>query len=485
MIARPSPAKAPTAHVRRAGALLIAAGAAIGLLSSSAVAADVAPPAGRVEVLELSGILDRTAAGFLLETIEAAEDASSTVVVIQLDTPGGVGVSMDAITDAIAGSSVPVVAWVGPPGARAVGAGAFVAHAAHVLSMAPGAILGAAAPSDLTQAGGPEADERLLVRLAELRGRDLAFASAAVLQSAAIVVSAAPLDDDHALPAGVDPERAEILDGDELARRGSIDFAAATLPDVLRELDGRQVLMGSPDEQQRTQTLSIDPTAVEVRFHSPGLVRRILHTAANPVLAYLLVMAGALAIVFELFQPGFGVAGVTGGALLGLGLYGLAALPVSWLAFAVLLLGVILLAVDLALAGFGALTLAGAAALSVGSFWLFTGPAPVRAPIWLIALIVLASLVFFVVIMTTVLRAQTSPALTAGPDLIGQIGSVRSVLNPEGHVFVGGALWRARADDGAGRIRTGTAVRVTDLDDSGTLLVEQTEAKNLEESANR
>jgi membrane-bound serine protease (ClpP class) len=251
-----------------------------------------------------------------------------------------------------------------------------------------------------------------------------------------------------------------ILDGDRQPA-----FEVASLPSVLVELDGRTVTI---DGAQRV--LDVDPATAHVRFHNPGLVQRILHGAADPTLAYLLVIGGALCLAFELFQPGFGVAGVAGIPLFALGLYGLTVLPTRWLALVATLAGVALLAADLALARLGWLTAAGTAALAAGS-WLLLGE-PFALPWGLVALVSLGTAGFFVFVMTTVLRAQGHQALAGAEQVIGKTGIVRSMLNPEGHVFIDGALWRARAPEDAGKVRTGTAVRVTGLNDRLTLDVE-------------
>ncbi|MDP8978162.1 MAG: hypothetical protein M3N17_06240, partial [Actinomycetota bacterium] len=248
---------------------------------------------------------------------------------------------------------------------------------------------------------------------------------------------------------------------------GIADFAAATLPDVLRGLHGRRVSVGG-----RARTLDVDPVTARVRFHNPGLVRRVLHTVADPTLAYLLVVGGMLALAFEVFQPGFGVAGLCGVALSALGLYGLSVLPTNWAAFALLLAGVVLLGVDLARSGLGMLTVSGTAAFTAGSFALVGGPTMLHVPGWLVAVVAVATVVFFVVAMTQVLRAQAGPPTAEIGELVGRVGVVRSMLNPEGHVWLAGSLWRARAPSGAGRVATGTPVRVLGLRDDATLDVE-------------
>jgi membrane-bound serine protease (ClpP class) len=240
------------------------------------------------------------------------------------------------------------------------------------------------------------------------------------------------------------------------------------------------------DDGQTTETtIAIEQATANVRFNNLGLVRRVLHTVANPTLAYLLLIGGALALLFEVFQPGFGVAGVSGIVLIGLALYGLAVLPVNWLAFGLIVLGLLLLAIDLAIAGLGALSAGGTVSLAVGSFLLFSSAPALRLSLWVIAPVVLFNVLFFVIIMTTVLRAQSSQAMLGAEGMAGREGVVRSMLNPEGHIFVNGALWRARAPEHQGKVKTGTKVRVLGVNDRLTLDVEVLDSENESDAADQ
>jgi membrane-bound serine protease (ClpP class) len=467
----------------RLSVLVLVSGLLLGLLSGIAGAQDEG--SALVEVLEVDGIIDQTISDYVIGVIDDANDSGAEVVVLQLDTPGGLGESMDRITEAITTSRVPVVVWVGPSGAQAASAGTYIGYAGHLLAMAPGTLMGAATPialdgSDLASKVGNVA-AAWLVELAELRGRDTDFAERAVFD-AAVVVAAPPSDqpvdlpEDAVLPEDTSRDAVEVLGEAELVDRGIIDFMAATLPDVLRELDGREVTIAAADGGTETRALEVDTVSANVRFNNLGLAGRILHTVASPTLAYLLIIGGALSMLFEVFQPGFGVAGVSGFVLFGLGLYGLSVLPVRWLAFGLIVIGLIALAVDLAIGGLGVLTAGGTVSLFAGSILLFTGPDLLRVSPWVIAAVTVFNVIFFVGIMTTVLRAQGNQAMAGAEGLVGETGVVRSMLNPEGHIFVAGALWRARAPKEAGKIKTGTHVRIVGLNDSLTLDVEPVDA---------
>lgn len=461
-------------RLRGCGAVMLLAGLLLSLFSSTAGAQADGP---LIDVVEVSGIIDQSIADYLRETIARAEADGAEAVVLQLDTPGGLGVSMEEIVGLVTNSGVPVAVWVGPSGAQAASAGMYIAYSAHVLAMAPATTMGAATPVDL---GGADLDAKVsnaaearLVALAELRDRDVDFARAAVRDGAVVAVGQAEtLPEGAQLPEGIEAADVQVRSETELVDSGIADVVAASLPDVLTTLDGREVEVTGADGTVESRTLDIDQAAANVRFNNLGLVRRVLHTVANPSLAYLLVVAGALAMLFEVFQPGFGVAGVSGLILFGLGLYGVSVLPVNWLAFGLLIVGLALLAIDLAVAGLGALSAGGVIAVAVGSFLLFSGPSLLRVSVWLIAPVVAFTALFFIVIMTTVLRAQGNQAMAGAEGMVGKVGVVRSMLNPEGHIFVAGALWRARAPSDAGKVKTGAKVRVLGINDRLTLDVE-------------
>ena len=265
--------------------------------------------------------------------------------------------------------------------------------------------------------------------------------------------------------AGVDAATAE--------RQGDVDLVVEDLEQLLVELDGRKV-----ETPSGTTTLRVREDEITVRLHSLGLIRRVLHGALSPAFVYLLLIAALLLFSFELFQPGFGVAGVAGLIVAPLAVYGIAVLPTRWWALALVIAGVTLLAFDLAIAGLGVPTIGGTLALAAGSWWLFAGDdALLRLSAWIIGFVVVLALVFFVIVMTTVLRAQAGPpdVAAAAAALVGRPGIVRSTLNPEGHVFADGALWRARWVGAAtGRVKTGTRVTITGAEDQ-TLLVEEGE----------
>lgn len=405
------------------------------------------PPVGAqdedrvVDILQVSGTLDPPTAAAIGDLIRDANERRGELVVVQIDSPAGIRVAPAELVDVVRSSEVPVVIWVGPARARATGSAAFLVAAAHVPAMASRATLGPACPA--------------LVSRGCTRGEEELFA--------ALVGEG---------EAEVRPDA--VWTGEVAVAEGVVTLNAEGLEALLVELDRREVATAAG-----TRQLDLRQETVTVRFHELGLIQRLAHASLDPTLVYILVITVLLLLLFEIFQPGFGVAGVAAGLIAPLAVYGMWGLPVRWWAVVLIVVGLALLAIDLAIAGLGPPTVLGAAALAAGSWWLYAGDHPVtHISGWLIALIVAFAVVFFVGIMTVVLRAQAGPGMgEVGEDLVGEVGVVRSAMNPEGHVFVAGALWRARwVGEQEGKIRAGTTVRVVDLEET-TLLVESADVE--------
>jgi membrane-bound serine protease (ClpP class) len=202
-----------------------------------------------------------------------------------------------------------------------------------------------------------------------------------------------------------------------------------------------------------------------IRFLKPGPIRGLMHTLATTSLVYIMLLAGAMLVTFELFQPGFGIAGITGALLLAGAGYGLTVLPVGILGLVCVVAGFALLGIDVAVHGLGVPTAAGATLLAYGSLTVFPAPAgALGIPGWLVGVSIASALVFYVPVMTMVRRARVDPQQQrAARSLVGHPGQVRSVLNPEGFVWVADALWRARSEDDQ-RLRVGEDVVVVSVD---------------------
>lgn len=400
--------------------------------SASVLAQEGSRPS--LDIVEVPGVLDPPLVNYLLEQIGEANRREATLLVLQLDSAGAL-VPLGSLVARIRDSRVPVAVYVGPRNAQAASGAALLVAAAHIPAMSTAATIGPIHPADLTITPRGE------------KGRILRGSTRAVLSR---------------LPGDATAYLDRRLDAEAALRAGSVRFATPGLAELLKQLDG---LVVETSAGRITLRLPSDETLV--RFHKPGPIRRALHTLTSAALVYLLLLSGVALIVFEIFQPGFGVAGVTGALLLAGAGYGMLVLPVAWWAAGLAVGGLLLLTLDVKLDGLGIPTIAGTITLLVGSLGMFPVGA-LRAPEWLVLLGVAGALVFFVPVMTIVRRQRRPVGERVSRDLVGRRGEVRSMLNPEGFIWVSGALWRARSEDGT-RMRVGEPVEVSGL--SGEVLV--------------
>ena len=422
---------------------------------TSAVAAQPSDRTRIVDVVEVQGRIDASYADYVIDQIELAEREEHAAVVLRLVGSGSVKVDDLRLIRAIRDADVPIATWVGPGSlvqTQAV-AGAhtamwlagdvrFVAHGARVRSVTP------------LQPGGEvtREDRRVTALLAGDDDRPVLLEPGAGFTEREVLTAELAT---FVKRTGADPE-GRIVDG-----------TVNSVPDVIRALDG--VVLNLPSGER---TLSFSAQTFDTRIANPGLITKVRRSlGTTPWLVYLLLLTGAGAVVFELFQPGFGPAGYSGIILLALAAYGLTTLPIAPLGLALLVAGLIMLTADVARGGLGLLTWTGTAALTAGSFLFVDGYRPGLRVGWpVIALGVIGSWVFFVVVMTVVLRALRGQSTAMGDALLGRVGEVRSTLNPQGHVLVEGALWRARAVEWDGPVEAGTRVTVTGVDGEALIL---------------
>jgi len=414
----------------------------LALLSAApAWAASEAPteaPLATVDIVKVQGIVDPTLVGFVTDELADAISRHSTVI-LQIDSNGTFGDLARTLGRRIREAPVPVVAWVGPIGARLQGGAAFVAYSAGLVAMAPGAGIGPARPFDAGTTAAAEPPAVVAANTAAL---------ADVAEGAGVQASGVAAVIDHALAAA--PAR----------DAGAVSVVAANVSDLLRAIDGRTVRTGSGPVTLATVTESGRP--LTVRFVEPGPVDRFLHAISTPTAVYVLVVLGVWGIAFELTQPAFGVAGIAGLLALVAAGYGLTVIPVAWIGLVVLIAGMGLQWLDLVLRRLAWLTAIGTVLFALGSWLAWRGVSPaIDLSWWLIALFTVGGLLFFGFGLTVALRSREQ-IRTAQVGLVGLVGEVRSDLTPEGGVYVKGTLWRARSMNG--HIPKGTRVRVKGID---------------------
>jgi len=396
--------------------------------------------------LELSTSINPVSKDIVVRTIRQAESVDADLIVIELNTPGGLDQSTRDIVAAELGSSVPIVVFVSPSGARAASAGTFITMAADIAAMAPGTNIGAAHPVNLL--GGEEGDASgestsmdkaandsaaFARSIAEQRGRNVEWAEAAVLESSSLSAS-------EALEANV------------------IDLIADDFPSLLRALDGWEV---------KGEILStLDAQVREIR---PSLRERLLGLLADPNLVYVLFILGLYGLIYEFFHPGIGFGLAAGGVCLLLALFGLQILPVNIAGVALILFGMGLMVLDAFTPTNGILTSGGVVALLIGSLTLFNiEDRSVGLSLGTIFAVVGVSAVFSIFVLSKGLMIQRKEPATGTNSLIGTVGVVRRDLAPNGMIAIRGEYWSAHSVTGT--IRSGERVRVQGID-RRTLLV--------------
>jgi len=402
-----------------------------------------------VVVLTIEGAIGPATRDYIVDGIEQAEQQHAELVLIKMDTPGGLSASMRDMIKKILNSEVPIATWVGPSGSRAASAGTYLLYASHIAAMAPATNLGAATPVPIggqkppTPAG--KAYEELKEATAEKDDAkqapaDQASGNKALEDSVAYIRALAEQKGRNADWAEQAVRHAATLTADQALAKNVIDYLASNEQDLINQINGQAIKLAHTEV-----TLALDQAQIEAI--EPSIKNKILATITNPSLAYILLLVGVYGLILEGYNPGALVPGVIGGICLLVALYAFQILPVNFAGLALIFLGFALIAVEFFVPSFGILGIGGIVSLTFGSVILMDTDVPgFGIPMSLIISIALTAGVLFAGIMYYLAGSFKKPVVSGSESLIGQTGEVVSNHDEHGlRVHLDGENWRAKA----------------------------------------
>lgn len=438
-------------------------------------AASEAASPGLALVLNIQGAIGPATTEYLEQSLATAQERSARVVILQLDTPGGLVTSLRDINRAILASPIPVITYVSPSGAQAASAGTYMVYASHLAAMAPGTNLGAATPVAMGGAPGqPPAQDRPQSNdegkgAGDTQGDEStddgkhgssgssqapgdAGSQKALNDAIAYIRSLAQMHGRNADWAEEAVREAASLPAHEALEQNVVEIIANDLPDLLQKAHGREVNLGGA-------SVTLDTADLQVETLEPNWRAQFLNVITNPNLAYILLLLGIYGIIFELMNPGALVPGTIGGISLLVALLALNMLPINYAGGGLMLLGIALMTAEAFVSSFGLLGLAGFVAFALGSVFLFDGDIPGMSLDWpVIALAAVASLGLLAVVLAAVVRAHRRQVVSGNATLVSNVGTVHAWQNGEGSVHVHGEIWDAR---GPATLAPGDKVEVT------------------------
>jgi membrane-bound serine protease (ClpP class) len=395
-----------------------------------------------IVVLTINGVINPASAEYLVKGIQKAANNNEKLVIIQMDTPGGLDTSMRIIIKEILNSKVPIAVYVAPGGSRAASAGTFITYAGHVAAMAPGTNIGAAHPVNLM--GGGKGDEHMMAKvendavayiksIAEKRKRNAVWAELAVRKSVSISET-------------------------EAKNLGVIDLIANDIDALIMAIDGKEVTT-------ETGTVKLDLKGASLKYDDMKLRQRILDALSNPNVAYILMLMGMAGLYFELSNPGLILPGVVGAISLILAFYAFQTLPINYAGLLLILFGIILFIAEIKVISYGLLSVGGVISMFLGSLMLMDTDVPyMNLSLNVIIPTVLLMGALAALVVHLAIRSHKLKVVSGMEGMVGETGTAETNLNPGGKVFLHGEHWAAEVSSPDGdKIKKGGKVVVENI----------------------
>ena len=386
--------------------------------------------------LKISGVIGPASSDLLIRTIDDAASAPVHLLLVTLDTPGGLDTSMRAMIHKILASTVPVVMYVHPKGARAASAGTYLLYASHVAAMSPATNLGAATP---VQIGMPNQPTRPGEKEQQQPTAQSAMQKKIINDAVAYIRGLAALHGRNADWAEQAVREGVSLDSGQAVEQSVVDLVALDVNDLLQQLEGRVI-------QVRDQDYQLNPTGLEIVVLELDWRYEFLSTITNPNVAYILMLIGIYGLLLEFYNPGVGLPGIIGAISLLTALYALQLLPISYAGLALIVLGLALMIMEALSPSFGIFGMGGVAAFVLGSIMLMDTELPeFQIALPLIAAFAMASVVICIFALYMALKSRKSPVVSGLGVLVGQSALTLCPVHENGKVRLNGEIWNARS----------------------------------------